>query len=310
MDRKNIEIVLLSGFLGSGKSTLLKQLIQIERNNGRKIGVLMNELGDTSIDSSIIPSETPLKEMLNGCICCTIQGELSLQLNTLLTEHELDVIYIEATGAAHPLEVIDSCTHPLIAGKVSIKSVITVINALQWHEGKMSNKLKKLIRAQAEFADIVLINKIDQLPENALSLIKNSVKELNQQALILPVNYSKIDPSILYTSDNERNKPAHSHINDSHVHDHLHLKTITVSIKQPIERVQFIQFLKHLKGHLFRVKGFIKLQETPGVFLFNYAYGDPVFERYTIQKITKQVLVFIGEGLDERKIYKGIRQLE
>ncbi|MBM4764719.1 hypothetical protein GNT69_20930 [Bacillus sp. B15-48] len=76
-------MIILSGFLGSGKSTLLQDLIQFEKNRGRRIGVLMNELGEISIDSAVVPSDTPLKEMLNGCICCTIQGELSFQLNPL-----------------------------------------------------------------------------------------------------------------------------------------------------------------------------------------------------------------------------------
>lgn len=65
----------------------------------------MNELGQVSIDSSFVPGNTPLQELLNGCICCTIQGELTYKLYQMVDEYDLDCIYIEATGAAHPIEV-------------------------------------------------------------------------------------------------------------------------------------------------------------------------------------------------------------
>ncbi|WP_054636596.1 GTP-binding protein [Thalassobacillus sp. C254] len=136
MNANSTEIFILSGFLGSGKSTLLRRFLHKEHENGRQIAVLMNELGEKSIDSSVVPASTPLKEMLNGCICCTINGQLSQQLNSLLTEYKLDAIYIEATGAAHPIEIIDACTHPLLAGKVEIKSVLTLVDVKQWKEGR------------------------------------------------------------------------------------------------------------------------------------------------------------------------------
>ncbi|MBU8905347.1 CobW family GTP-binding protein [Desertibacillus haloalkaliphilus] len=311
MRQRAVDIFILSGFLGSGKSTLLKQLLQVEKRNERKIGVLMNELGEVSVDSSIIPNDTPLKEMLNGCICCTIQGELSLQLTSLLEEHDLDAIYIEATGVAHPLEVIDACTHPLLAGKVEIKAVITVINAIQWHEGKMSIKLRKLMKKQAEYADLVLINKTDQVNESVIEMVKKNVQEVNQWARILPVMYANIDPSMLYSSENRstnRFLPQEVH-DDSHIHKHLHLRTITVPMDRPIDRVQFVQLLKKMNRHLFRAKGFIQLKETPGIFLFNYSYGEPMFER--CEKHYEPILVFIGDDeLERSKIEKELFEMQ
>ncbi|MGM0873781.1 MAG: CobW family GTP-binding protein [Bacillota bacterium] len=315
MHDKKVDIFILSGFLGSGKSTLLKDLIHLEKNRGRKIGVLMNELGTISIDSSIIPNGTPLKEMLNGCICCSIKGELSLQLKFLLEEYELDVIYIEATGAANPLDVVDACTHPVIAGYVNIKAVITVVNAKQWHENKISIKLRKLLIAQVKYADIVLINKTDLIRENVQVSLKNSLKEINNQASIQSVKFGKISYSTLYSSDNV-NVPSISRTTirdksyESHVHDHLHLSTISFPIKYPIDRKKFIHWLNQFDGKLHRAKGFIFLTETPGLFLFNYAYGEPVFERFSFEKQYSLVLVFIGEQLDKCKIEQELLALQ
>ena len=102
------EVYLLSGFLGSGKTTLLKNLLQEEKLARRKVAVLMNELGNVSIDSDAVDEDIPLKELLDGCICCTIQDKLEAQLQGLLVESKPEVIYIEATGAAHPVEVLDA----------------------------------------------------------------------------------------------------------------------------------------------------------------------------------------------------------
>lgn len=311
MYNSKVDIFVLSGFLGSGKSTLLNDLVQGEKNRGRRIGVLMNELGDISIDSSAVPKDTPLKEMLNGCICCSIQGELSLQLKLMLEEHDLDVIYIEATGAANPLDVVDACTHPVLAEKVTIKTVITTVNAKQWHENKMSIKLRKLLIAQVKFADVVLINKIDQVSNNVLDAVQKNIEEINNQAIISHALFAKINPSLLYSKEDLHLKRRTTKtINESHVHHHLHVRTVSISVENPIDRIKFLLWLKTIQGQLYRVKGFIHLKETPGLFLFNFSYDDSVFERYKAEKEYRPVLVFIGEELDKNNIEEELLKLQ
>lgn len=109
------ELIILTGFLGSGKSTWLTKLLQQEKLRGRKTAVLMNELGDYSVDTAIVGEDVPLQELLRGCICCTLKDEVEIQLLNLYMLHQPEVIYIEATGVAHPMEIIDACMSPLIA---------------------------------------------------------------------------------------------------------------------------------------------------------------------------------------------------
>ena len=78
---KKTEIYILGGFLGSGKTTLLRNILQQEKEEGRKVAVLLNELGSVSIDSGLIDDNVPLKELVDGCICCTIQDKLEVQLD-------------------------------------------------------------------------------------------------------------------------------------------------------------------------------------------------------------------------------------
>ena len=154
---KQVEIYILSGFLGAGKTTLLQKALEEEQRNGRKSRVVMNEIGQVSIDSDAVPNGTPLKELLNGCVCCTLSDKLEVQLSELLNQYDLDVIYIETTGAAHPVEVLDACLSPLLAEKVRIHSIITLIDAALWLERhKLKIPLRKLITEQVEHADIII----------------------------------------------------------------------------------------------------------------------------------------------------------
>ncbi|OIJ18738.1 hypothetical protein BKP45_15755 [Anaerobacillus alkalidiazotrophicus] len=302
-----VDVFVLSGFLGSGKSTLLKELIQFEQKQGRRVGVIMNELGSISIDSAIVPDEVPLKELLNGCVCCTLQGELSLQIKRLLENYQLDVIYIEATGAAHPLEIIDACTHPLLVANINVRAVITLVNALQWYEGKMNNKIKKLLVEQIKFADIIVLNKIDKLENSVVEQLLGKLDQINSNARKISSTYAQIDLKLLYMTETNEHKTEQSE--PTHVHNHLHLRTVKVALERPIERMKLVEWLEHFQGILYRAKGFVYITETPGLFLFNYAYGDPVFERYSIKETYTPTLVFIGENLDQDEIKKHVNQL-
>src|SRR5690606_14678740 len=103
------DVYLLSGFLGSGKTSALTDILRQFKEKGLKPAVMMNELGELAFDSQIIDDEDiPLKEMLEGCICCSGSENTEAQIQTLLHESEFDVLIIETTGAAHPVEALDA----------------------------------------------------------------------------------------------------------------------------------------------------------------------------------------------------------
>ncbi|WP_227937550.1 CobW family GTP-binding protein [Alkalihalobacillus deserti] len=308
MRTSKTEIFILSGFLGSGKSTLLAKLLKFEKQQGRQIGVIMNEMGKESIDSEAIPNEIPLKELLNGCICCNLQGELSLQLKVLTEENELDAIYIESTGAAHLLEVVDACTHPLLINHLEIKGIITLVNAKQWRDRKMSIKLKKLLKEQIKFANIIILNKLDTIEEGEIDSLMNSIREINPNGHIIPSTYAEIDPKILSSSKVDTIEDSLKDLNNEHAH--LHLQTFSFPINSPINRIQFEKWLSVYSEQLYRAKGFIKLMETPGTFLFNYSYGTSMFERCKLNKDYPETLVFIGENLDHKEIETMLFKLQ
>ncbi len=298
---------MLSGFLGSGKSTLLRQLLQKEQEIGRNVAVLMNELGEKSIDSAVIPANTPLKELLNGCICCTIQGQLSQQLDHLLKENELDAIYVEVTGAAHPVDVIEACTHPFIADKLNIKAVITLVDAKQWNDKKGSIKVKKLMKEQVKYADIVVLNKIDKVSTSEQKAVNQTLKEINPKASIFHCAYANISLSELFSKTNHSSLPSAER--KAHAVEDLHLHSLTLPLPQPVSRLKFSQWIKKIEGNVFRMKGFVIFTSGPEMFLFNYSHGGLTFEKYQQDRDIDPLLVIIGEDLDENKIKGGLQKL-
>lgn len=161
-----VEIHILGGFLGSGKSTLLQNLLLAEKKKNRKVAVLMNEIGEYSVDTDIIGKENILRELLKGCICCTLKDELEIQLHSLYQQERPDVIYIETTGVAHPIEVLDACLSPILAPYLDVKSIVVVLDAMRWlNRDTLSKNIQQLLNEQIKYGSHILINKSDLLKD-------------------------------------------------------------------------------------------------------------------------------------------------
>ncbi|MEW9669587.1 GTP-binding protein [Ammoniphilus sp. 3BR4] len=305
---KKVNLYILSGFLGSGKSTLLAKLLEREKSKGNKVGVIMNELGEFSIDSSFVPKGAPLRELLNGCICCSIQGELSLQLSQMLTEYELDSIYIEATGAAHPMEIIDACSHPSLAHRAHIQAVLSVVDAKQWEEREsLKPKVRKLIEEQAKYADVLILNKADKVNLTDLQSIQDSLVRLNPKGMLVTTQYSSIEFGLLEQIQHDGGATHHT---AAHVHHHLHLRTFAQKLEGPLDRLRFERWIKGLPGTIYRGKGFIQTTESPDLFLYQFAYGESMFVPLRPERPIQPVLVIIGEDLHHEKMKKELREMQ
>ncbi len=229
---KQVEIFILSGFLGSGKSTLLQNFLQGEKSNQRKVAVLMNEIGEYSVDSSVVEKDVPLVELLKGCICCSLKEEVEIQILELYKEHQPDVIYIETTGVAHPIEVLDSCMSPIIAALLNIKSIVTVVDATQWlAKQRLNLKLQKLLVEQVKYADDILINKIDKVTEEEMQEIKKALQTINPRATIHVTERANVSLSSLQNKDVNPKQEPHELIE---VDKHLHIQTMTYTFHGPI----------------------------------------------------------------------------
>ncbi|MDX8360329.1 GTP-binding protein [Cytobacillus sp. IB215316] len=303
--KKKIDIIILSGFLGSGKTTLLTNLLQQEKQLNRKVAVIMNELGKISIDSQAVPDNTPLKELLNGCVCCTMQGQLEAQLQELLLTQNIDVIYIETTGVAHPIEVVDACMSPIFADKLTIQGIITIVDSKRWFDrDKLSPQMQQLLYEQIRHADTLLLNKTDHLTDAEQANLIFSIQAYNTHATCLLTTFANISlQQIQAVPKNNRISKQTTHVQ----HD-LKVKSYVYQFMQPLDIDAFENWLREMPETILRIKGYLKFTHSESMFLFQYSYGMPIYMKEPVQMPMN--LVFIGENLNTSWLENEMIKLE
>jgi G3E family GTPase len=299
------EVYILSGFLGSGKTTLLKRLLEDERSSGRTTAVLMNELGKVSIDSNSVDHDVALKELLGGCICCSIQDKLEAQLQGLLIDEKPDVIYIEATGAAHPVEVLDAVLSPLFAHRLIIKGIVTTVDGLRWlNRRSLSPQLQQLLIEQVRHADFLIINKMKELTESEQAKITFEIQSINPKARCLLSNFSQVPVQNL----RELHISSEIRVERNTLARELNLTTFVYQFKHPINQTKFEEFLQGLPDTLYRIKGYIKFNYSEYPYLFQFSYGMPLYMKEYMNLPLN--LVFIGENINWSQVKEKLLELE
>ncbi|MFC4812931.1 CobW family GTP-binding protein [Paenibacillus sp. GCM10023250] len=203
-----VTVHLLSGFLGSGKTTLLNQVVDYYKEQDINVAVVMNELGDVNLDGQLLGGEVPMAEMLGGCICCTIRGDLSFELKALIDEHAPDVVLIESTGAANPMEIIDAVTEAALLLRIDLRTIATVVDGPELlARSKRGGRTFKLMQEQIRCATDLIVNKADKLAPEELVEAQQLVRGLNAYAPLTVTVHSAIDLAIFDPADGADAKP-------------------------------------------------------------------------------------------------------
>lgn len=298
------EVYILSGFLGSGKTTLLKRLLLQEKKDGRKTAVMMNELGKVSIDSEAVDGDVPLKELLGGCICCSIQDKLESQLQSLLLDEKPEVIYIETTGAAHPVEVLDAVLSPLFADKLQVKGIITAIDGMRWLSRKsLSPQVQQLLIEQVRHADLILVNKSDEMTSSEQASAVMEIQSFNLHAVPILTTYSKVSAgTVRGLKTNRKTGAEKTSLKDLNLGSYVH------TFKGPVSQEAFESFLRELPDSIFRIKGYIKFSAEGYPFLFQFSYGMPLYMKEYMNMPLN--MVFIGENIDWEQVSGKLKGME
>lgn len=332
---QSIPVHLLSGFLGSGKTTLLNQVVDYYKAQDVKVAIIMNELGDVNLDGQFVEGDVPMAEMLSGCICCTIRGDLSIELKELIDEHQPDVVLIESTGAANPMEIIDAVTEATLFMRIDLRTIATVVDGPELLErSRRGGKTFKLMQDQIRCATDLIVNKADKLAPEELVEVQQLVRELNAFApLTVTIRCvtdlsifdltaapkAKLDLSAERLDDAASGKHvcgancSHDHDHD-HTHDayssHSHVMTLTHYFAGPINSHAFEDLVRQLPQEVYRAKGIVTFTDTSSRFLFQYAYREVEFIRITPQGDVNDVAVFIGEHFSKEALQHKLEELE
>lgn len=323
---KNENIVpvhILSGFLGSGKTTLLNKLVSDAKERGLRIAVLLNEVGEVNVEAELLGGDVPMAEMLGGCICCQLKGDVAMELVRIVQEHRPDVVWIESTGIAQPLDIMDGVAEASLYERVALRGIVTVVDARHLLDRLRvgAGRTLKLMVEQIRAASVLVLNKTDLIGAAEHEELLETMADWNARASIYSTVRADIDPKHLYKVEGRVPHREHddvSHTCDAscnhehhHAHDsmHDHVNALTYYMEKPIDSRAFEVFLAALPEGVYRAKGIVTFADTTGQFLFQYAYGESDFMRITPQKPVHDVAVFIGEGFSEGDLIAELDKL-
>jgi G3E family GTPase len=323
-----IPVTVLTGYLGAGKTTLLNRILS--EPHGRRYAVIVNELGETGIDGDLIVSaDEELFEMNNGCICCTVRGDLIRTLRTLLAKGgSFDAIIIETTGLADPGPVVQTFfVDSFLQARTVLDSVTTVVDAR--HIGLQLRDSREALE-QVAFADQIVLNKCELAGETELAAIEARLKSINPLAPVLRARRADVPLDQLLGRggfDIARIvslEPAfleEEHMHDEHCghdHDHEHdaaIGTVALQSDRPMDGERIGAWLNALvasKGpDILRSKGIIDVAGDEQRLVFQSVHmlieGD--FQRpWRSGETRSSRLVFIGRHLDRALLAAGFER--
>ncbi|TKY58484.1 COBW domain-containing protein 2 [Spatholobus suberectus] len=339
-----VPATVITGFLGSGKTTLLNHILTSQ--HGKRIAVIENEFGEVDIDGSLVASHSSASEdiimVTNGCLCCTVRGDLVKMLLELVRKKrdKFDHIVIETTGLAKPAPVIETfCSDELVAQHVKLDGVVTLVDCK--HAMKHLNEVKPRFVVneaveQVAYADRIILNKIDLVTESELNILTKKIKHINGMAQIKQAKFGSVDidfvlgvggydlerigseiPGECSSSSSHQDDSGHEHKGHHHHHNHVHdsnVSSVSIVAEGTLDLDEVDDWLERVieeKGEdLYRMKGVLSVDGSDQRYVFQGVHsmldGCP---GKTWEPNEKRInkLVFIGRNLEETALRKGFR---
>jgi G3E family GTPase len=307
-EQRRRPVTIIAGFLGSGKTTLVNHILANQQ--GLRVGVIVNEIGEIGIDSElIIATDDGIVELSNGCICCSVNNDLVDAVFTVLhRDGRIDYLIVESTGVADPLPIALTFLRSEFRDLVRLDSIVTITDADNFSLDLFASKAA---RNQLAYADTILLNKCDLANSDQLQSIEEKIRSVRDGARILRATQCRVPlPLVLGVGELQSGRFSsadHADCNHGHLVDDG-FEAFSFETDRPFAAEKFQHFLEWLPQNVFRAKGLISVDESKKPYIFHL-----VGQRFTLDKSdrvgpVKNRLVLIGRDLDRQQLLHRLQQ--
>lgn len=312
---EKIPVTVLTGYLGAGKTTLLNRILT--EPHGKKFAVIVNEFGEIGIDNDlVVGADEEVFEMNNGCICCTVRGDLIRIIEGLMKRKgKFDAIIVETTGLADPAPVAQTFfVDEDVSSKARLDAVVTVVDA-RWLKEQLHEAPEA--KNQIAFADVIIINKTDLVTAEELADVERQVRSVNAYASIHKTTKSAVPlDAVLGKNAFDLDRIldiAPEFLEDVHVHHNTSVKSIAINIPGDIDPDKFMPWISDFTQkegpNILRCKGILSFKNEPKRFVFQGVHmildGD-LQREWKPDETRQSKMVFIGHKLNRATIEQAV----
>lgn len=262
-----VPILLVTGFLGAGKTTVVNHLLA--HAGGRRIAAVVNDFGAINIDAELIAGASDgVVSLANGCICCSLEGDLLRTISTLLRrDPKPDYIVIETSGIADPADIVRNLMDPVILREAPLETVLCVLDAAT----PAAALDDALMRSQLRVADIVALSKLDLAGDGAADRMRQAIRALRVPAVVIEARHGEIPSALLFPAS-DRAPPPREPGPKRPAEERF--ETLSWTSERPLSLPRLQQAIGRLAPKLARAKGLFETVEQPGrVMVFQFAGG-------------------------------------